>query len=177
MLQVDLLPRNDERVPLVQEAMALQADNNTLALAVQDLRATLGAQQKGIDNMNWQLEQKTKQVHINSSLSDHLRAKQSDPENQKYSRIRIVWGPLIIRNSGWMDSRYRWIYPKFSGRRVGAEAEGDVSRHGGRAAAGGAGVRVGEAGSAVVPRRRGQPRRVGHCARCGTDSDLRSFAK
>ena len=62
MLQVDLLPRNDERVPLVQEAMALQADNNTLALAVQDLRATLGAQQKGIDNMNWQLEQKTKQV-------------------------------------------------------------------------------------------------------------------
>ena len=42
--------------------MALQADNNTLALAVQDLRATLTAQQKGIDNMNWQLEQKTKQV-------------------------------------------------------------------------------------------------------------------
>ena len=42
--------------------MALQADNNTLALAVQDLRSTLTAQQKGIDNMNWQLEQKTKQV-------------------------------------------------------------------------------------------------------------------
>ena len=46
----------------MQEAMALQADNNTLALAVQDLRATLAAQQKGIDNMNWQLEHKTKQV-------------------------------------------------------------------------------------------------------------------
>ena len=60
---MDLLPRGGERVP-VQEAMALQADNNTLALAVQDLRATLGAQQKGIDNMNWQLEQKTKQVHM-----------------------------------------------------------------------------------------------------------------
>ena len=60
-VQVDLLPRGEERVP-VQEAMALQADNNTLALAVQDLRATLAAQQKGIDNMNWQLEQKTKQV-------------------------------------------------------------------------------------------------------------------
>lgn len=59
--QVDLLPRSEERVP-VQEAMALQADNNTLALAVQDLRATLAAQQKGIDNMNWQLEHKTKQV-------------------------------------------------------------------------------------------------------------------
>ena len=28
----------------------------------QDLRSTLTAQQKGIDNMNWQLEQKTKQV-------------------------------------------------------------------------------------------------------------------
>ena len=67
-MQVDLLPRNDDRVPLVQEAMALQADNNTLALAVQDLRATLGAQQKGIDNMNWQLEQKTKQVHMTSSF-------------------------------------------------------------------------------------------------------------
>ena len=33
---MDLLPRGEERVP-VQEAMALQADNNTLALAVQGL--------------------------------------------------------------------------------------------------------------------------------------------
>ena len=30
----------------------------------QDLRSTLTAQQKGIDNMNWQLEQKTKQVRM-----------------------------------------------------------------------------------------------------------------